>query len=107
MLKFVVETEAAVPDRSKLQLQGLAALVVTIALCGTGAVVPLHAKKAPAHEPAVQHSAPPPARYIHCAMELGERPCGLDPAMQRLNGEPPYRVRPAPPFDGWDFGPER
>ena len=95
------------PGRSKLQLQGLAALVATIALCGAGVVSPLHAKKAPAHERSVQRSVPPPARYIHCAMELGERPCGLDPAMQRLNGEPPYSVRPTAPFDGWDFGPER
>jgi hypothetical protein len=99
--------EATVPDPSNLQLHGLATLVVTMALCGPGAVAPLHATKAPALKPPGQRSTPPPAHYIHCAMELGERPCGLDPAMQRLNGNPPIRVRPAPPFEGFDFGPER
>jgi hypothetical protein len=99
--------EAGVPDRSNLQLQGLATLVAMMALCGAGAMTPLHAKKAPAHEPSVQRSAPLPALYIHCAMELGERPCGLDPAMQRLNGEPPYSARPAPPFHQPDFAPDR
>ncbi|MGA8615533.1 MAG: hypothetical protein WB760_28405 [Xanthobacteraceae bacterium] len=95
------------PDRSNLQLIGLAALVVTMVLCVAGAVAPLHAKKAPAHEPPVQPSAPLPARHIHCAMELGQGPCGLDPAMQRLNSGLLHSVRPAPPFEGFDFGPER
>jgi hypothetical protein len=75
--------------------------------CGAAAAAPQHLKKEHAHKPPVQRSAPPPVHYIHCAMELGEGPCGLDPAMQRLNGEPPDRLRPAPPFEGFDFGPER
>jgi hypothetical protein len=76
-------------------------------LYGTAAAAPQHSRKGHAHTPPVQQSAPPPVHYIHCAMELDEGPCGLDPAMQRLNGERPHNVRPAPPFEGFDFGPER
>src|ERR1700730_19135260 len=89
----------AVRDRLSPRLQGLAALVIGMALCAAAAAAPLHRKKGHAHKPPVQQSAPPLLHYIHCAMELGEAPCGLDPAMQRLNGEPPDSVRPAPPFD--------
>ena len=71
-------------DRLSPRLQGLAALVVAMALCGATAAAPLHAKKGHAYKPPVQQSAPQPVHYIHCAMELGEGPCGLDPAMQRV-----------------------
>jgi hypothetical protein len=93
--------------RSSPRFRGLAALVVAMTLCGAAAAAPQHLKKEHAHKPPVQQSAPPPVHYIHCAMELGEGPCGLDPAMQRLNSDPPHSVRPAPPFEGFDFGPER
>ena len=94
-------------DRSSPRFEGLAALVVAMTLCGAAAAAPQHSRKGQTHEPPVQQSAPPSVRYIHCAMELDAGPCGLDPAMQRLNGEQPHNVRPAPPFEGFDFGPER
>lgn len=99
--------EVAVRDRSSPRLQGLAALVVSVAFCGGAAAAPQHLDKEHAHKPPVRQSAPPPLHYIHCAMEPGEGPCGLDPAMRRLNGEQPDRARSAPPFEGFDFGPER
>jgi hypothetical protein len=85
--------------------QALAAFVVSMALCDAAAAVPQHLKKGHAHKPAVQRFAPSPMHYVHCAMALGEGPCGLDPAMKRLRR--PDSARPAPPLDGWDFGPER
>jgi hypothetical protein len=62
--KFVIEMEATVPDRSKLQLQGLAALVATIALCSAAAVAPLHAKKAPPHEPKMKFGISPDVSLV-------------------------------------------
>jgi len=99
--------EAAVPDRLSPRLQRLAALVVAMALCGAAAAAPLHAKKGHTHKPPVQNSMPPLVHYIHCAMELGEGPCGPDPAMLRLNDEPPDSVRSAPPLDQPSFAPRR
>lgn len=85
-------------DRLSPGLQGLAALVIVMALCGAAAAAPLHAKKGHAHKPPVQKLVPP-VRYIHCAMELGDGPCGLDPAMQRMRDEPPERAHRAAPLD--------
>jgi hypothetical protein len=99
--------EAAVLDRPNLQLLGLVALVVAMAFYDAAASAQLHAKKGPAHKPPPQQAAPPTVRYIRCAMELGEGPCGRDPAMQRLNAELPESVRPAPSFDQRYFAPER
>jgi hypothetical protein len=88
------------------RLQRLAALVVAMALRGSTAAAPLHAKKGHAAKPPVQHSMPP-MPYIHCAMGLREGPCGLDPAMQRLNREPPDSAHPEPRVDQPDFAPGR
>ena len=110
--------EAAVHDRLSPRLQRLAALkrlaglkrraalIVAMALCGAAAA-PLDAKEGQADKLPVQNSMPPKVRYIHCAMELGEEPCGLDPAMRRLNPEPPDNPHFAPPFDQPDFAPGR
>jgi hypothetical protein len=99
--------EAAVCDRLSLGHRGPAALVIAMALCGGASAAPLHAKKGDAHKPLMQQSAPPPVHYIHCAMEPGQGPCGPDPAMQRLNADPPVGVSPTPPFDQPDFAPGR
>jgi len=72
-----------VRDRLSPQHRGLAALVIAMALCGAASAAPLHAKKAHEDKSLRQQSAPPPVHYIHCAMELGQGPCGPDPAMQR------------------------
>jgi hypothetical protein len=98
------QREVAVRDRLRQGLQGLAAVLVAMALYGATGAAPLHAQKRYARKPPVQQLLPP-VRYIHCAMELGEEPCGLDPAMQRLRGEPPDRARRAPPFDQPDSSP--
>jgi hypothetical protein len=92
------QVEVAVRDWSSPRLQGLAAVVVAMALCGAAGAA-LHAKKEYAHKS--------PVRYVHCAMELDEGPCGFDPAMRRLHGQPPDLVRPAPPLDQPHFLPER
>jgi hypothetical protein len=86
---------------------GLGVFVIAMALGGAASAAPLHAKKEHAHKPPIQKSAPSPVHYIHCAMELGQGPCGLDPAMQRFNGEPPISVRPTQPFDQPEFAPGR
>lgn len=101
-----MQGELAMRDRLSPRLQGLATLVVAMALCGAAAAAPLHEKKLHVRRPPMQKPAPP-VRYIHCAMELGEGPCGIDPAMQRLRGEPPMRVPRALPFDQPDFSPGR
>jgi hypothetical protein len=79
-------------DRLSPRLQRLAALIVAMALCGVVATAMLHAKK----------GDKPPARYIHCAMQISEGPCGLD-----ASGRPPDSVRPAPPYNHPDFAPGR
>jgi hypothetical protein len=97
-----------VPDRlSPRLLQGFAAFAVTMALCGAAVAAPPHAKKEHPRKPPLQQSVPRLSQYIHCAVELSEGPCGLDPAMQRLNGGTPDSARPAPPFDQPEFTPER
>lgn len=93
-------------DRLIPRLEGLAALVIAMGLCGAAATAPLLAKKGYAHKPPVQKPASP-VRYIHCAMEFGEGPCGLDPAMHRLRGQPPDMMRRDPPFDQPSFSPGR
>jgi hypothetical protein len=54
---------------------------------------------------------PPRFLYIHCATAGGDGPCALDPAMQRLNGDPRLdgpREMPAPaPLLRPDVAPER
>jgi hypothetical protein len=101
------QREAAVRDRLSLRHRGLAALVTAMALCGAASAASLHAKKGHAHKPLMQQSVPPPVHYIHCAMGLGQGPCGPDPAMQQLYVDPPIIFRPAPPFDQPDIAPGR
>jgi hypothetical protein len=98
--------EAAVRDRLSPRHRGLAGLVIAMALCGAASAAPSHAKKGHAHKPLMQQPAPP-VHYIHCVMGLGEGPCGPDPAMRRLNGEPPLIVSPDPSFDQPDLAPGR
>jgi hypothetical protein len=99
--------EAALRDRLSPRHQGLAVFVVAMALCGAASAAPLHAKKGRAHRPPIQQSAPSLMHYIHCAMEVDQGLCGPDPAMLRLNGEPPISARPAQPFDQPEFAPRR
>jgi hypothetical protein len=92
--------EAAVRDLLSPRHRGFAALVIAMALCGAASAALLHAKKGRTHKSAAQ--------YIQCAMELGQGPCGPDPAMQRLYYvDPPVIVSPGPPFDHPDFTPGR
>jgi hypothetical protein len=83
----------------------LAAAALLIVLGGAGAGAEPRARRHHAPKPP-QLDAPPPIGqpwlYIHCAANgYGwDGPCGLDPAMRRLNGDPV-------PGSGPNFGPAR
>jgi hypothetical protein len=60
-------------------------------------------------QPQFQPPTPPRFLYIHCATPVDDGPCGLDPAMQRLNVDPRFdRPTVAPdPHDRPELTPAR
>lgn len=91
-------------DRFKSCTVAFEAVALLIALGSACAAETLQPKDRAPQDP----SKPPRFLYIHCAAGDYER-CGLDPAMQRLNGGPQLNLRkeipaPTPPI-GPDFAP--
>jgi hypothetical protein len=95
-------------DRLTPYAGALASAIVLIALGGACSAQELQPQAQPPRLPDVPS---PRFLYIHCATEVLDGPCGLDPAMQRLSVEPRFHrpdVRRAPePPDRPDFSPPR
>jgi hypothetical protein len=77
-------------DRLRPYAGALMALAVLIAGGGACAAKTLRPKYQPPQAPQLRNVPSPRFLYIHCATEVVDGPCGLDPAMQRLNLDPRF-----------------
>lgn len=94
-------------DRFTPYASTLATVAVLISLGGACAAEELQPKD---QAPQLQN-VPPRFLYIHCATQVGDGPCGLDPAMQGLSVHPrfdrPDDATKRDPLDRPDVSPAR